>query len=96
MRDLPYSQRVRRQLELMDRMMERLNVDEAFAAGVDGGLALHQARTKCIFCRDEPRCGDWLATAQPMSGPGDFCPNMEFFQDCLSEILRYRAIVPTD
>jgi hypothetical protein len=56
MRDLPYSQRVRRQAGLMDQMMERLHLDEAFAASVDGGLALHQARTKCIFCRDAPSC----------------------------------------
>ncbi len=96
MHDLCYSERVLRQTGLMDQMMERLHVNPVFAAGVDGGLAWHEARTKCIFCSNAQQCRDWLEGSELLSGPGAFCLNMEFFKDCFSEILRYRAVVPTD
>jgi hypothetical protein len=96
MGDLCYSQRVHRQAELMDHMMERLGVSPSFAAGIDGGLAWYEARTKCIFCSNVQRCSDWLEGSEPLPGPAEFCPNTEFFRDCFSEILRYRAVVPTD
>ncbi len=96
MDDLCYGQRALRQGELMDQMMERLRVNPAFAAGRDGGLAWYEARTKCIFCPNAQRCCDWLEDSEPLPGPAEFCPNTEFFQDCFSEILRYRAVVPTD
>ena len=96
MHDLCYSQRVLRQAGLMDHMMERLHVNPAFAAGVDGGLAWYEARTKCIFCPNAQRCHNWLKGAESLPGPVAFCPNTVFFKDCYSEILRYRAVVPTD
>ena len=40
-----YSDRVRTQDERMRQAMERLNIEPAFAAAVDGGLAWHEART---------------------------------------------------
>jgi hypothetical protein len=80
----------------MDRMMERLRVSRSFAAGIDGGLAWHEASAKCIFCPNGQQCRDWLEAFEPLRGPAEFCPNMAFFQDCLSEILRHRAVVPTD
>jgi hypothetical protein len=96
MAELSYGVRVRRQHELMDRMMGRLNVDSAFASRVDGGLAWYEARAKCIFCSSAPQCREWLAASTPSQGPHGFCPNTEFFRDCFSEILRYRGRVPTD
>ena len=96
MRDLCYSARVDHQAELMDQMMERLRVNPAFAASIDGGLAWYQARTKCIFCPNVQRCCAWLEGSEPLPGPAVFCPNTEFFQNSLSEILTYRAVVPTD
>jgi Family of unknown function (DUF6455) len=96
MHDLCYSRRVLRQTGLMDHMMERLRVNPVFAAGIDGGLAWHEARTKCIFCPNVERCHDWLEGSEPLPSPGAFCPNTEFFRDCYSEILRHRGVVPTD
>ena len=96
MRDLCYSQRVRRQTELMDHMMQRLRVNPALAAGMDGGLGWYEAQTKCIFCPNVRRCCDWLEGSEPLPGPAEFCPNTAFFQGCFSEGLRYRAVVPTD
>jgi hypothetical protein len=54
--DLGYSQRVLRQTRLMNHMMERHHVNPAYAAGVDGGLAWYEARTKCIFCPNSQQC----------------------------------------
>src|ERR1700693_788240 len=96
MRDLCYSHRVHRQAEVMGQMMERLGVNAAFAAGIDGGLVWHEARTECIFCPNVRQCCDWLEGAEPLPGPAEFCSNTQFFQGCFSEILRYRAVVPTD
>jgi hypothetical protein len=96
MRDHCYSERVDRQAKLMDQMVERLHVNPTFAASVDGGLAWYEARTKCIFCSNDEQCRVWLERPEGLAGAVEFCPNSEFFQNCFSEILRYRAIVPTD
>jgi hypothetical protein len=95
MRELSYSQRVLRQTKLMELMMKRLGVNAAFAAQMDGGLAWHEARTKCIFCPNVERCCAWLEGCEPLPGPADFCPISGFFQDCSLEILKSRAVVPT-
>jgi Family of unknown function (DUF6455) len=96
MPNLPYGQLVRRQTELMNRMMVRLGVNPAVAATLDGSLAWHEACTKCLFCPHVPHCCSWLEGVEPQDGPTEFCPNMAFFQDCLSEILKHRPIVPTE
>jgi hypothetical protein len=96
MRELAYSDRIHRQQEQMRQMMGRLNVDPHVAVSVDGGLAWYEAQTKCIFCASTSPCRDWLAAREPRYGPRRFCPNALFFQDCHSEILRCRGIVPTD
>jgi hypothetical protein len=93
---LSYGEQVRRQGDLMHKMMRRLNVDAAFASSVDGGLAWYQARTKCLFCSSAPQCSEWLAASEPPGSSRSFCPNADFFQDCHSEILRCRGRVPTD
>jgi hypothetical protein len=91
-----YSDRVRTQDERMRQAMERLNIEPAFAAAVDGGLAWHEARTKCIFCSNTRRCRDWLAASGPIAAFKRFCPNADYFRDCLSEMPRHRQIAPTD
>jgi len=68
--------------ELMERMMERMLVSSGVAACVDGGMALDEARTKCIFCRHEGECRYWLEGSETPRGPTDFCPNVEFFRRC--------------
>jgi hypothetical protein len=86
MRDLTFSQLMRRQTKLMDKMMARLGVNPAVAAAVDGSLAWHEARTKCLFCSNVLQCRAWLEGAAPQGGPTEFCPNMIFFQGCSLEI----------
>ena len=68
--------------ELMDRMMERVGVNPAEAACVDGGLAWLEARTKCIFCRHIGECCNWLEGSDTRTTPTDFCPTSEFFRSC--------------
>ena len=68
--------------ELMDRMMERVGVNPAEAACVDGGLAWLEARTKCIFCRHVGTCCNWLEGSDTRTTPTDFCPTSEFFRSC--------------
>jgi hypothetical protein len=71
-----------RRPELMDRMMERMLVSLSLASRVEGGMALDEARTKCIFCRHEGECRYWLDGSETLHGPTDFCPNVEFFRRC--------------
>ena len=72
--------RTSRPPELMDRMMERLVVSSAEAARVDGGMAWYAARTKCIFCRCERECRNWLEDPDTLPGPEGFCPNVDLFR----------------
>ena len=80
----PMLNRVIRQAELMDRMMERVGVDPAAAARIDRGMASYEARTRCIACCSERQCRDWLARsdAEASSEPPQFCHNAKFFRRC--------------
>ena len=71
-----------RQPKLMDRMMERMLVNLIVAGRIDGGMAWYEARTKCIFCRHEGQCRNWLEGSAALAGPTDFCPNVDFFRWC--------------
>ncbi len=63
-------------------LMERTGVSATEAAGVDGGLAWLEARTKCIYCRHVGKCCNWLEGSDPRSTLADFCLNSEFFSSC--------------
>jgi Family of unknown function (DUF6455) len=80
----PMLDRILRQAELMDRMMERVGVIPAAAARVDRGMAWYEARTRCIACCSERPCRDWLtlSESQAVSAPPEFCHNAEFFRCC--------------
>jgi len=80
----PMLERVLRHVELMDRMMERIGVDPALAARIDGGSAWYDARTRCIGCCREAACHAWLAEAGPSAEPPGFCANAPFLRACLA------------
>ena len=92
----PMLERIFRQAERMDRMMQRVGVNPATAARADRGTAWYEARTRCIACGNERQCRIRLEGALPSAVQPEFCPNAEFFRSCLSQILRHRGIVPTD
>ncbi len=69
--------------ELMHRMMERMGVDPAESARVDGGLAWQEARTKCLFCRRIGTCCKWFEGLGAQTTPAEFCHNFQFLRSCL-------------
>jgi len=72
------------QAESMDRMLERVGVDPTVAARVENGMALYEARTRCLECPSARRCKAWLADVSSDHHPKapDFCPNELFFRYC--------------
>ena len=50
------SKQLRRRFNLMDRMMQKREVDLCAALEVDGGLAFIEARAKCRYCLHEEEC----------------------------------------
>jgi Family of unknown function (DUF6455) len=72
--------------DLMERMIERMSVSPAAAARVDGGMALREARTKCIFCRREDVCAHWLDGTDGSRQAREFCPNVAFFEHCAASL----------
>ena len=79
----PIFNRVFRQAELMDRMMERVGARPAVAVRIDHGMAWYDARTKCIDCLAEQECRRWLENTDASARPPDFCPNAQFFRQCV-------------
>ena len=78
----PMLDRIFRQAELMDCVMQRLGIDPATAARLDRGTAWYEARTRCIACCDERQCRAWLASADPPTALPSSCANGEFFRRC--------------
>ena len=78
----PMMQRVLRQADLMDRMMQCVGIEPVRAARIDKGVAWYEARSRCIACVHDRRCREWIAerrgTPQPV--PPAFCENAEFFR----------------
>src|SRR5262245_20451697 len=76
----PMMDRVLQQAELMDRMMECVGVEPVRAARLDNGTAWYVARSRCIACPHDRRCGAWIAeqVTKPCEPPG-YCANVAFF-----------------
>ena len=78
----PIFNRVFRQAEQMDRMMERVGARPEVAVRIDQGMAWYDARTKCIDCLAEQECRRWLQSTCATATSPDFCPNACFFRQC--------------
>lgn len=78
----PVYNRVFRQAELMDRVMERLGAKQSVAVRRENGMAWYEARTKCIDCVHERQCRNWLEATTSSDAGSDFCPNARFFDEC--------------
>lgn len=77
-----YTKRVADHCVQMDAMMAQQGVDRSTAEGIDGQLGWLSARARCIFCKRLDVCKQWLAGESVLAGPGDFCPNASFFEEC--------------
>jgi len=80
----PMLERIFRQADLMDRVMERIGVDPSTAARLDRGMAWYQARSRCIACCTECQCRACVERPDPLPGPPPSCPNGDFFRRCLA------------
>jgi uncharacterized protein DUF6455 len=80
----PMLNRVRRQAEVMDRMIEAVGVDPAVARRLDMGMGWYEARSRCITCHNEAQCADWLRKSSNRTSAElpAFCPNVAFFHAC--------------
>lgn len=78
----PMMQRVLKQADTMDQMMQCLGVEPVRAARIDKGMAWYEARSRCIACIHDQRCRNWIAARQGASvlGPPEFCQNAAFFR----------------
>lgn len=81
-RQWPQSERVWRQFELMDLVMERMEVDPLVAARKCGGAAMAGARNTCLGCSFQRECRDWLERGSDVVGVAEFCSNARFFKGC--------------
>ena len=100
MGDLCYSRpmldRVLSQAELMDRMIESVGVDPMALARLDRGMAWYEGRTRCIDCRHERQCRDWVEQQAALATPPDFCANAALFRACLAETTEDEDCVSAD
>lgn len=79
-RHWPQTQRVWRQFDQLDLVMQRTGVVPVVAARKDGGKAMAQARNRCLACLHQVQCRSFLDhdnTAAIM----EFCPNAEFLNE---------------
>jgi hypothetical protein len=74
----PQTDRVWRQFDLFDLVMDRTQVDPIRAARRETGKAMAQARNVCLGCLWQKRCRALLEHGEADAVMG-FCPNAGFF-----------------
>ncbi|HXH02291.1 MAG TPA: DUF6455 family protein [Candidatus Competibacteraceae bacterium] len=68
-----------RRMTLMQRMMERLEVDSTRMVCANMGMTLRNVVGRCRGCATANVCARWLDGQETGSEPGRFCPNAETF-----------------
>lgn len=66
---------------LMNRMIQRLDIDLIEASHMAMGVSVGNAARLCMLCSNADKCRAWL-DGSPLSGaetPQDFCPNANLF-----------------
>lgn len=81
----PLTNRVWRQFEVFDLVMDRTRVDAACAARKDAGKAIAKARIVCLVCPAQDRCRSLLASKGNPYDVMEICPNTDFFAQCRSQ-----------
>jgi hypothetical protein len=79
----PQTDRVWRQFAQLDVAMQRLEIDPMLAARKSSGTALAKARDVCLACVLQRECSQRLEDGQRACGILEFCPNAEFFKECI-------------
>lgn len=70
-----------RRAGLMQKMMDRLNVDMEASALVALGTRLGGAARACFFCRHADECQRWFEAGAADDGYRRFCPNADRFEN---------------
>lgn len=86
----PLTERVLRQFEVFDLVMERTQVDPVRAARKDSGKAIAEARKVCLACLSQERCRSLLARKANADEVMATCPNAGFFAQCRKQGHRAR------
>lgn len=79
----PQTERVWRQFARLDIVLERLEIDPMVAARKSGGTAMATARNVCLACIHQRECSQRLQGEQQVFTILEFCPNAEFFNECI-------------
>jgi hypothetical protein len=69
-----------RRAGLMQKMIDRLNVDLEASALVALGTKLGGAARACFFCRHADECQRWFEAGAGDDGYRRFCPNADRFE----------------
>jgi hypothetical protein len=76
----PTRARLRRRHRLMRRMMRTSGVQADAAARIDGGWHSVRRVPNADIASMRRLAGVWLASAEGLQVPPDFCPNARFFR----------------
>jgi hypothetical protein len=68
------------------KMMERLDIDMAYAALPRYGLVFSSAMRACNSCTAHAACNQWLAKPRDRAfGPPKFCPGVDLLWELLCD-----------
>lgn len=79
-RHWPMFERVLSHERLMDAMLRHAGTEAVEAMRHRQGAAWQEARTACLGCCETLSCQEWLATADPLAPPPEFCRGARFFR----------------
>jgi hypothetical protein len=65
---------------LMTAMFRRTGASFANADGLAAENTVRQAVDRCLACRDEEACKEWLDVAEPGAKPPSFCRNAQLIE----------------
>lgn len=80
-RHWPQTQRVWRQFDQLDLVMQRIGASPVVAARKDGGEAMAKARNLCLCCLYQAKCRARLDDDAAKTIM-EFCPNASFLDEC--------------
>lgn len=75
-----FAERRYRRMALMQRMIQRLDVDVPKVVCADNGITFRAVVGRCRACGQSALCGKWLDGEAGDSSPSRFCPNAKTFE----------------
>lgn len=75
-----WAERSQRRMTMMQRMIQRLDVDASKVVCADNGVTFRAMVGRCRGCEEPTICSEWLDGQRPDKNPSDFCPNAAAFE----------------